>query len=335
MCNGSVSARLAVIAGSFFVIAGCSATNYSTPIQTFASATANANSALADLNKTATAEYTDFLSQRARKDLQHWILQGRPGECELGSQRCRVALVNVSKDQNKNQIEDQLFPPEPLLGNMVAVMGDVNTYAQNLAALVADDDAAKAEADVNAALGSVEKLANTVAKAGGKGKEKEPIPSFATPVGSAVNWLIGQYANYVKLEGLKAATKEAKPVIKSAADLFGRAAIFGSDPQRAELTKSFREKMDAYQNDRSSEANVDAIVDAAKRYDDFLQSKPGKAFEQMGDAHSALADALQNGNPSWPQVMAQIQEFAAQAEELAKIAQNLAALGTKKNGGDK
>jgi len=51
MCNGSVSARLAVIAGCFFVIAGCSATNYSKPIQTFASATANANSALADLTR--------------------------------------------------------------------------------------------------------------------------------------------------------------------------------------------------------------------------------------------------------------------------------------------
>ncbi len=329
MCNCPVSARVALIAGCLFVIAGCSAANYSKPIVTFANATANANSALADLNKIATAEYTEFLSQRARTNL-HRTVKGKDGECEVGSARCRIVLVDP-EDLSK----EQLFPPEPLLGNMVAVMGEVNAYAQNLAAIVADDSAEKAAADVNAALGSVEKLANIVAKAGGEGKAKEPVPSFATPVGSAVNWLIGQYANYVKLEGLKVATKEAKPVIESAAALFELAAIFGSDPQRAELTKSFRAKIDAYQDNRSSETSLNAAVDAAKLYDDFLQSQPGETFEQMGKAHSGLADALQNSDPSWPQVIAQVLNFAAQAEELAKIAQNLAALGTKKKGENK
>ena len=32
-------------------------------------------------------------------------------------------------------------------------------------------------------------------------------------------WLIGQYANHVKLEGLKTATQEAKPVIEEDRDL--------------------------------------------------------------------------------------------------------------------
>jgi len=326
-CLGS--ARFALIAGCLFVIAGCGATNYSQPITTFAEATTNAHSALADLSTTTTAEYTDFLSQRARTDL-HLAVKGKDSECELGSVRCRIVLV----DPNDPSTE-QLFPPAPFLSNLVAVMGDVNTYAQNLAALVADDSAEKATADVNAALGSVEKLANTVAKADGKDKEQETVPSFTTPAGSAVNWLIGQYANYVKLEGLKAATKEAKPVIEKAAAIFKDAAVFGSDPQRVQLTKAFREKIDKFQNDRSSETNLQAAVDAAKLYDDFLQAQPGATFKQMGDAHSALADALQNPNSSWPQVMAQVQNFAAQAKELAKIAQSLAALGTKNKGENK
>ena len=329
MRNCPISARFALIAGCLFMIAGCSATNYSKPIATFADATANANSALADLNKTATAEYVDLLSQHARTNL-HLAVNGKAGECELGSTRCRIALVDPA-----NPSTEQLLPPEPLLGNMVAMMGDVNAYAQNLAALVADDSAEKATTDVNAALGSVEKLANTVGKADGKDKEKEPIPSFTTPVGSAVNWLIGQYANYVKLEGLKAATKEAKPVIEKVAIIFKNVAKIGSDPQRNVLVGSFREKIDKYQDDRSSATNLQAAVDAAKLYDDFLQAQPGETFKQMGDAHSTLADALQNPNPSWPQVMAQVQDFAAQAKELAKIAQSLAALGTKNKGENK
>jgi hypothetical protein len=224
MYNRSVSARLVLIAGCILVVAACSATDYSKPIKTFSDATASADSALADLNKTATAEYTDFLSRRARTDLR-LAVKGKDGECELGSTRCRIALVDPN-DPSK----EQTFPPDPLLGNMVAVMGDINAYAQNLAALVADDSAEKAATDVNAALGSVEALANTIAKAEGKDKKKETVPSFATPVGSAVNWLIGQYVNHVKLEGLRVATKQAKPVIERAAEIFKSAAIFGSDP---------------------------------------------------------------------------------------------------------
>ena len=212
---------------------------------------------------------------------------------------------------------------------MVAVMGDVNAYAQNLAALVAEDSADKASADVNAALGSVEKLANTLAKASGKDTAKEPIPSFATPAGAAVNWLIGQYANYVKLEGLKVATKNSKPVIERAAEIFKVATIFGSDPQRAEFVALFRTSIDGYTDERKSETKLNAAVTAAKQYDDLLQSQPGETFEQMGKAHSALADALQNPDPSWPQVIAQVLDFAAQAEQLAKIAQGLAELGAK------
>jgi hypothetical protein len=329
MCNYPVSARFALIIGCLFVIAGCSATNYSKPIATFASATANANSALADLNKTATAGYTALLSQSALTN-QSLTVKGKDGECGLDSTRCRIVLVNPN-DPSK----DQLFPPEPPLSDMVAVMGDVNAYAQNLAALVADDSAEKAKADVNAAFGSVQTLANTVAKADGKGSEKKTVPSFATPVGSAVNWLIGQYANYVKLEGLRAATNEAQPVIERAATLFKGAAIVVSDVQRTMLTQSFRKKIDTYQDDRSSETSLNAAVDAAKLYDGFLQSQPGETFEQMGKAHTVLADALQNSNPSWPQVIAQVQNFAAQAEELAKIVQNLAALGTKNKGENK
>jgi hypothetical protein len=329
MSNCLVSARFGLIAGCLLAIAGCSAANYSKPIATFAEATANAKSALADLNNTVTAEYTDLLSQRAltNRDLQ---VKGKKGECGPKSTRCRIVLEHP-EDASK----EQLFPPEPLLGNMVAVMGDVNAYAQNLAALVADDSAEKAAADVNAALASVEKLAKTVDEAGGKGKGKEPIPSFATPAGAAVNWLIGQYANYVKLEGLKVATKEAKPVVESATALFKAGARVASDPLRADFTESFGAKIDAYGDDRRSETKLNAAVEAAKLYDDFLLSQPGKVFEQMGKAHSALADALHNPNPSWPEVIAEVLYFAAQAEELAKVAQNLAALGTKKKGENK
>jgi hypothetical protein len=112
MRNCPGPAWFALIAGCLFVIAGCSATHYSEPITTFADATTNAHSALADLNKTTTAEYTDFLSQRARTDL-HLAVQGKDRECGLESARCRIVLIDPN-----NPSKEQLFPPEPLLSNL-------------------------------------------------------------------------------------------------------------------------------------------------------------------------------------------------------------------------
>src|ERR1044071_9494556 len=102
-----VSARFTLVVGYLFFMAGCSASHYSKPIETFAKATANANAALADLNKTVTAEYTDFLSQRIRTDLKQAI-KGKDGECGLGSSRCRIVLANPDDSTNP-----QIFPPEP------------------------------------------------------------------------------------------------------------------------------------------------------------------------------------------------------------------------------
>ncbi|QEX24808.1 hypothetical protein FRZ61_47500 [Hypericibacter adhaerens] len=313
-----ISVRLGSAAILALSLGGCSASDYSAPIATFADATTAAESALSDLNKTVTGEYTEFLSQQARTN-PRLVVKAADNECELGSERCRVAIIDPA-----NPDKPGIFPPDPLLGNMVVVMHDIDVYAQNLAALVADDSAAKAEADVNSALGSVEHLANTVAKA--DGKPAGTVPNFATPVGAGVNWLVGEYANQVKLAGLRTATRKADPVIQRAADLFKNAAIFGSDPQRAALVKSFRERIDAYQDDQSSETKLNAAVNAAKTYDDLLQSKPGETFQAMGEAHAALTKALNDASLSWPQVFAKIKSFAAKAQELAKIAKGLAAL---------
>jgi hypothetical protein len=326
MGNGSVSARVLVTVVWTLALVGCSASDYSKPIATFADATTTADAALRDLNKAATDRYTALLSRRAIANKRSLLLARKDGgktDCGIGSARCRIVLI-----EDANRRENGLaLVPDPPLDNMVAVMGDVNAYARNLAALVADDSAAQAATHVNAALGSVESLANTVADAGGKAKGS--VPNFATPVGAAVNWLLGKYADRVKLEGLRTATKEADPVIQSAAALFQDAALVGADFQSSALTASFQTSIDAFTEDRNS-ANLDAAIVAAKTFDDFLRSAPGATFKEMGKAHAALTNALHNPDASWPQVFAQIQSFAAQAEQLAKIVRDLAALTQKK-----
>jgi hypothetical protein len=304
------------------ILAGCDAARYDKPIATFADAAANAEAALVSLDGTTTAQYTAFLSRRARQDLRFAVVAARR-DCEIGSERCRIVVVNPRPGADG----PQQFPPDPLLGNMVRVMSEIRAYAQNLAALVADDSAAEAEADVNAALASVQRLADTVAEASGKGTGT--VPGFATPVGSGVNWLVGQYANRVKLAGLKTATAEADPVIRSAAALFETGARVGTDVLRADLAEIVRARLDAYQEDRGDAAKLSAAVEAARNYDELLRAQPPKTFAKMAEAHAALTAALHDGDISWPRAIAAIQGFAAQAEQLAAIAKSLAALAAK------
>lgn len=310
--------RAASFALFFGALSGCSATDHTAAVTTFAEATTAAETALVGLNQIVTEQYKAYLEQQARTDLGLAVKAGQ-NECELGSTRCRVVIVDPTAEGG-----EQPFPPDPLLNNMVTVMGDIRAYAQNLAALLADDSAAKAEANVNAALGSIESLASTLAKADGKGTST--IPSFATPVGAGVNWLVGQYANHVKLEGLRSATRHADPTIQRAVELFAIASVFGSDPQRSDLTDDVRNKIIAFQDDRASRSNLTAAVNAAATYDRFLVSVPSATFTKMGEAHAALAEVLNNPNFSLPEMFSKIEAFAAEAEKLSEIVKDLAAL---------
>ena len=89
--------------------------------------------------------------------------------------------------------------------------------------------------------------------------------------------------------------------------------------------KGILRSIDAHARQKLNEA-----VTAAKTYDDFLKAQPEETFKKMGAAHKALAAALNNSEISWPQAMAKIQEFAAEAQQLAQITQDLAALTQKK-----
>jgi hypothetical protein len=318
--SGSARTVFAVVWIS--ALAGCGSANYAAPIKTFADATADADTALVDLNKTTTDRYTAYLAERVRANRDINVAISRD-ECADRSKRCRIALEGIDGAGNR-----EFYPPDPLLGNSVALMGDIRAYAQNLAALVADDSAAKATADVNATLGSVEKLANTLTEA--DGKPKGSVPSFATPVGAAVNWAIGEYAERVKLAGLRQATKAADPVIQRAGDIFAKETIFGSQSRRIELEKAFKQKLDAFRFNRADQSKLDDAVAAAKRFDELLQAQPDTTFKKMGEAHKALTDALNNSNVSWSEAFAKAQEFAAKAQQLAKITQDLIALNQKK-----
>ena len=302
------------------LMAACSTADYSRPVSDFAAATSASKAALADLNAQVTQAYRGVLDTSIiRGDV---LLQQKSGDCQVGSTRCRLVLV----DKDRNEVEP--YTPQPPLANMALVMSEIDSYAGNLKALLEADTTQQVKAQVNAALGSIEHLATTVASIDAAGGPAPQIPSFATPVGEAVNWVVGQYVEHVKLEGLRQATAAAQPVVRQAADLFTAAATFASDVPKIELANNVSSAQEAIRSDRS-QGSITSYADTAAKYDALLTSSAPDLFQRMGDAHDALAQSLQDKELTLATAYARIQAFAAEAEKLAKILQDLRALAPK------
>jgi hypothetical protein len=300
-----------------FMIAACSTADYSKPVTDFAAATSASKVALADLNTQVTRAYRGVLDASiVRGDV---LLTQKDGDCQVGSVRCRLVLV----DKDRKEIEP--YPPEPPLANMTLVMTEIDNYAANLKSLLEADTAQQASAQVNAALGSIQHLATTVASINAGSGPPVEVPSFATPVGEAVNWVVGQYVEHVKLDGLRRATHAAQPVVRQAADLFTAAATFASDVPKIELANEVSNAQDTVMTTRNQGA-ISSYAQSAAKYDALLTSSASDLFQRMGDAHDALAQSLQDKELTLATAYARIQAFAAEAEKLAKILQDLRAL---------
>jgi hypothetical protein len=298
--------------------AACSTGDYSKPIDDFAAATTDAKQALSDLNTQVTDAYRGVLDAAILKgDL---LLRQKGGECTVGSPRCRLTLVDA------DGVEREVYPPEPPLTRMTLLMTEVDHYAANLKALLEADTAEKVEAQVNAALGSVQNLAETVSKLRAEeGAPPSEIPQFATPVGEAVNWVLGKYIDRVKYRGLQRATDAAKPVIRQAADLFSTVSDVVTDVPSSALANEVSMGQDALRLN-PSQAAITSYAQSAARYDALLTAGPTQVFQKMGDAHDALADSLQSTDFNLATASAKIQAFAAEAEQLAKILKELRAI---------
>lgn len=314
------SGRPIVAALLLAFVAACSVANYEKPVGDFAEATRNAEQALIALDKQVTDAYAAVLRGR--------VLDGKgllqiPGkDCGIGSDRCNPIVVeNVDGKTTKTSLT-----PEPALRKMVTLMHAIRTYSDGLAAIVAADTAAKVAAQVNATLGSVEHISATVANLSGNDRAAAKVSEYATPAGKLINWVFGQYVAKVQLDGLKRATNDARTAITAAASMFGEVADIASDVPRQVLANEVSIRAGALEG-AVSPSNFDRLIESTVRYDQFLLAKPPSVFFRLGQAHDALADALNNDEVSLAEAMAKIEAFATEAQTLVEIFKELTAIG--------
>ena len=152
----------------------CSVADYKTPISDFATATQDAETALVLLDQQVTDAYAALLRERAIAG--EAFVKFESGNCQVSSARCQLVIGN------------ELLTPQPALQQMILLMTAVRSYADGLTAIVEADTAAQVTTHVNAALGSVESLAGTVADIRGPPPpdDRPNVSEFTTPVGEAV-----------------------------------------------------------------------------------------------------------------------------------------------------
>jgi hypothetical protein len=306
--------RSTTVIALMVAVSACSVTEYQEPINKFATASKNAETALSALNREVTDAYTTLLHERAVAG--EGLVEVPDGDCLFDSAQCRLDLL--ARDGSTKPLT-----PPPALGNMVALMESITIYADNLVALVSADTAAAVTAHVNATLGSIESLATTVEEAGGN-KQPVNLSAYRTPVGEAASWLVGQYVAKVKVDGLRRATTEAQPVIAEATRVFEIAADQAAVVPRATMAEDVRQQLDSFDSSRS-EQNLERLIQSADQFNQFLEAKPSDVFAKMNAAHEALTDQLQGRDVTIAQATARIEIFAAEAERLVKIARSFAA----------
>jgi hypothetical protein len=295
-------------------VAACSVTDYQEPITKFATASKNAETALNALNTEVTNSYTALLQEQAVAG--EGLVEEQAGDCLADSEHCRLDLL--SRDGST-----QPLTPSPALANMAILMQSITIYANNLVALVSADTAAAVTTNVNATLGSIESLAETVEKAGGT-EQTVNLAAYRTPVGEAASWIVGQYVARVKLDGLRRATTEAQPVIAEATRVFEIASERAAVVPRATLAQDVRQRLNAFDASRS-QANLEQLIQSADQLNQLLEAKPSDVFAEMNTAHEALTNELQGKDVTLAQAIARIEIFAAEAERLVKIARSFAA----------
>lgn len=314
--------RMVLSACLLGLVAACSAVDYQKPVSTFSAATENATNAMVALNQQVTQSYADRIRTAALNG--NTLIKAKDGDCELTSDRCR--LVTVKSDRS-----EELFVPDPVLGNIVALMRQIDAYAKGLTDIVNADTAAKVAAHVNSTLGSVENLAKTVDGLADSNLAGN-VTAYKTSVGKLVNWLVGKYVANVQVSGLRRATEAADPVIMEAASIFKETAAIAAVISVIGPQKKFEVARQKFEDDEGAgragnlERNLNAMASTAAAYDRILLAKPSSVFAKLGEAHAALTASLHDDDVSLVTALAKIEVFAAEAQALIDIVREISAV---------
>lgn len=303
------------------LLGACSASEYQKPIEKFAKATGETQSAVDGYNKALVDAKKNFVRNSAVAE--PGLVRPLPGECTAGAASCRYGHYRSPNDPNP-----ALLTPERPMARLAALMQAFADYANNLSAIAKGTEAGDVEASVQSTGDSLSKIA---ALAPGSGSGSGSLASYVTPVSAVVGWGLGLYVDSVKLDALKTAVAKADPIIARAGEVGEAEAEQATEAIKAYMRELVSTRSDTYRARRSRE-NLDKLADAADAYDAFLRegATPSSVFKDFVKAHADLNSALNSRKVSLADLTKQMAAFQTRAEKLVKILKDVEAANKAK-----
>ena len=306
------------------VLAACASEPYKEPVATFAQAVTKSNEALAALDNQLAAAHTEV--QRARVlSLQYRLELKNCGHAVKNSEQCLLLLQKT--DEQGNDIGEPLsLQPEAPLTEVRNLLGGIETYADNLTAVLNADTTEKVRNSVTKALGSVERLAQDKRVQEKVSKQEAPTKDFSIPIAKVVNWVVGRYVESIKIDAIRHATHEADPIVHAATRVMIEAEGQGELVMDTTLVKTLRVRKDAWQV-APNEANLRNLIAAVEALQRFRRGTRRSLFESLARAHRSLTKRVaDSGDLSWTMAMANVEQFKSEADTLLEIIDDLTAL---------
>ncbi|HVO04512.1 MAG TPA: hypothetical protein VMT54_20105 [Candidatus Cybelea sp.] len=310
-----------LLAGS---LAACSTAQYAEPIKSFSDAATQASDAVAKMNTAladATLEYalrsaTDpklgSLDVQTSDSCGAFVAPAKPEDAV----RCRPEFTIIGEGGAKVTVTREQYTNP--MGNMVAVTAAIQKYAANLAAVQADNTAD----EVNTSIDKIQ--ANLVALVQAADKNATLPSDLPAAAGEGVKWIFGQYIESVKFDALKKAANAAVDPLNKAKLAFSG---FETGVKGQLSLTAMRDSARAMDERRDNQVatNRDAL-EKANAYDDFLTAPLSPMFDNLVAAHDKLVQALNgSGNASLKNFFTNLDQVKQQAEQIAKIATDIAA----------
>jgi hypothetical protein len=302
----------AIVVAVGLVSACTTASDHTDAIKKFATATGSTRDALHAYDQAAAERMTAIVRADAVAQKKGGKGPGyfQPSEdCTTKSSKCEVFYKKTRDDPEPKPLTyDTIIPNHVEAANAIAV------YADALKAVTEADSRTQVKGALDQAAAATSALANVVEP--GSGAAVQP---FAGATANALAWLYGKYQEQVKVNALRAATKEMNPHIKDAAVKFGEIASLATVAGETTSENAVTAAEQAFEDNPSS-ATIDALATSARKFDQELKTPPAKVFANIADAHQKLTDALVKGPESLKDIFEAVNRLAADAEALHAIA---------------
>lgn len=284
---------------------GCTNINYLHPINSMASAATQSHETVLTISEVGSKSFRDMYVTAPNRLLE---LEG----CGAISDTCEI--YSLARDGTRQKLES-----EAAFQNALAISSGIVDYSIGLQSIVSADTAGEVQIAVTATLGNLERISST-ALAG------KTLSDF-TPATNALNWVIGQYVNKLKADGLARSISAADPAIQDAVAVLNNFAEVASTSSSIKMANVISAKQSAYNDGRGNpgnENNAISLFDAVNSYSKFLEANTDGSFSKLGTAHSALLKSIEGDDRSFVEYVNALNGFLIQAKNVQDMAKAIA-----------